>query len=65
MSTRCTDSKDILIFQTLYKTQVRELKEEIDEKIKQFQDVDMDYKALEADRSVHYIMSHGWQPILL
>ncbi|KAI0232790.1 hypothetical protein LSAT2_016895 [Lamellibrachia satsuma] len=37
-------------FSTLYKTQVRELKEEVDEKLRLYVDLDTDFKNLENDR---------------
>ena len=38
--------------QTLYKTQLRELKEELEEKIKHYTDLENDHKHLENERLV-------------
>ena len=42
----------IRVFQTLYKTQMRELKDELEEKIRQYADLEGDHRIIENERSV-------------
>jgi len=46
----CLVDRLCCLLQTLYKTQVRELKEEVDEKLRLYVDLDTDFKNLENDR---------------
>ena len=49
----CSDQDVCLPVQKLYKTQVRELKEELEEKLTQYSDLERDFKNLENERSVN------------
>ena len=40
----------VLFAQTLYKTQMKELREEMSEKTKSYQDLEIEFKSLESER---------------